>query len=296
MMSALPAVPPSNFKAAAWMTGWLALMLIMMVAARESTRELSVVAIMEIRTVIGFVMLLPLVLASGGLRAMRTSRLRLRALRNGVHYGGQYCWFLALTMIPLSQLVAIEFTMPIWAAILAVGCLGEGMNRWKLLSIVLGIVGVVVIVRPVGTEVVPGQLIMLVGAVGFGISVVTVKALTRTDSAVQIIFWMLVMQSVMGFVPALAYWTWPSAVVWGWMLVVAFAGTFSHYCMARAMLYADATVVVPLDFLRLPLSVIIGWLVYAEMLDVYTALGAALILLGNLFNMRVPRRVATARP
>jgi drug/metabolite transporter (DMT)-like permease len=137
---------------------------------------------------------------------------------------------------------------------------------------------------------------MLVGAVGFGISVVTVKALTRTDSAVQIIFWMLVMQSVMGFVPALAYWTWPSAVVWGWMLVVAFAGTFSHYCMARAMLYADATVVVPLDFLRLPLSVIIGWLVYAEMLDVYTALGAALILLGNLFNMRVPRRVATARP
>jgi drug/metabolite transporter (DMT)-like permease len=236
MMSALPAVPPSNFKAAAWMTGWLALMLIMMVAARESTRELSVVAIMEIRTVIGFVMLLPLVLASGGLRAMRTSRLRLHALRNGVHYGGQYCWFLALTMIPLSQLVAIEFTMPIWAAILAVGCLGEGMNRWKLLSIVLGIVGVVVIVRPVGTEVVPGQLFMLVGAVGFGISVVTVKALTRTDSAVQIIFWMLVMQSVMGFVPALAYWTWPSAVVWGWMLVVAFAGTFSHYCMARAML------------------------------------------------------------
>lgn len=287
-------VQPSNVKAAAWMSGWLVLMLVLMVAARESAHELSVMAIMEIRTVLGFLMLLPLLRTGGGFAAMRTSRPGLHIVRNVVHFGGQYCWFLALTMIPLSQLVAIEFTMPIWTAILAVYFLGERMNRWKSLSLVLGMVGVVVIVRPTGSQIDPGQLIILIGAVGFGISIAAVKSLTRTDSAVQIIFWMLVIQSVMGLVPAAMDWAWPSITVWGWMLAVAFSGTFSHYCMARAMLYADATVVVPLDFLRVPLSALIGWLLYAEVLDLYTACGAALILLGNLFNLRAPRRLAPA--
>jgi drug/metabolite transporter (DMT)-like permease len=287
-------VQPSNVKAAAWMSGWLGLMLVMMVAGRESARELSIVAMMEVRTVIGLLMLLPLVQAGGGLTAMRTARPGLHVARNVVHYAAQYCWFLALTMIPLSQLIAIEFTMPIWAAILAVSFLGERMNRWKSLSLLLGMVGVVLIVRPVGADIDPGQLIILIGAVGFGISVVVVKSLTRTDSALQIIFWMQVIQSVMGLAPAILYWSWPSATVWGWLLLVAFSGTFSHYCIARAMLHADATVVVPLDFARLPLSVALGWLIYAEALDIYTACGAALILLGNLFNLKPPRRPARA--
>jgi drug/metabolite transporter (DMT)-like permease len=71
-----------------------------------------------------------------------------------------------------------------------------------------------------------------------------------------------------------------------WLVVLAFCGTFSHFCMARAMLYADATVVVPMDFLRVPLSATIGWLLYAERLDIFTVLGAALILAGNLLNLR----------
>lgn len=291
-MSASPAFQPSNVKAAAWMAGWLSLMLVVMVGGRESARELGTFQIIELRTVLGLIMLLPLVHASGGLRAMRTSCLRLHIGRNIVLYGGQYCWFLALTMIPLSQLIAIEFTMPIWAALLAVNFLGERMNRWKNLAIVLGLVGVAIIVRPVGAEIDPGQLIMLAGALGFGVSVAAVKFLTRTDSAMQIIFWMLVIQSAIGLAPALYDWVWPSPTVWGWMAAVGFAGTFSHYCMARAMLHADATVVVPLDFLRLPLSALIGWLVYAEALDLYTALGAMLILAGNLFNLRAPRAVA----
>lgn len=294
IMSVSHPASPSNLKAAAWMSGWLSLMLVMMVAGRESARELSVFEIMEIRTVLGFVMLLPWVWAGGGLEAMRTSRMRMHVARNVVHYGGQFCWFLALTMIPLSQVIAIEFTMPIWSAILAVNFLGEKMNRWKNLAFALGLIGVLIIVRPIGAKVDPGQLIVLIGAIGFAMSFVAVKSLTRTDSPLQIMFWMLILQSVMGLVPALADWTWPSATVWGWMLVVAFAGTFSHYCIARALLHADATVVVPMDFLRLPLAVVIGWLVYAEVLDVYTAFGAVLILLGNLFNLKAPRRVAPA--
>ena len=288
--------PPSIPHAAAWMAGWLTLMVVIAVAGREATRELSVFQIMLMRSVLGMVLLWPLVHAAGGLSAMRTQRLPQHAARNVVHYAAQYGWFVALTLIPLAQLVSIEFTMPIWSAVLAVFFLGERMNGRKWLAVVLGLVGVAVIVRPSAGTVDAGQLIALACAFGFAISVVLVKSLTRTESAVAIIFWMLVVQSAIGLVPALMVWQWPSAPIWGWVLVVAFCGTFSHYCFARAMQHADATVVVPMDFLRVPLTALVGWLVYAEALDLFTGLGVGLILAGNVLNLiRWPNKAERAK-
>ena len=160
------------------------------------------------------------------------------------------------------------------------------MTRWNIAAIVLGIIGVIVIVRPATGEINPGQLIALAAALGFGVSIALMKSLTRTENTVAIIVWMLAIQSVAGFVPALYLWQWPSDYAWVWMVVIAFCGTFSHFCMARAMLYADATVVVPMDFLRVPLTALIGWLIYSERIDLFTVLGAVLILSGNLLNLR----------
>jgi len=280
------AMPPSNAKAAGWMAGWLTLMLILLVAGREATRELKVFQIMEMRSVIGIFMLYPLIHLNGGLASMKTSRPLQHIGRNIVHYGAQYGWFLALTLIPLAQVVSIEFTMPVWTALLAVSFLGERLNVWKILAIVLGLVGVIIIVQPGVAQVSPGQLIMVAAAMGFGVAIVMVKSLTRTDSVVVIIFWMLVIQSLIGLVPALYYWQWPSAHIWPWIVVIAFCGTYSHYCFTQAMRYADATVVVPMDFLRVPLSAAVGWLVYSERLDAATMAGAALILTGNLLNLK----------
>jgi drug/metabolite transporter (DMT)-like permease len=277
---------PSKSLAALWMAGWLALMLIVVVAGREAMRELNVFQLMELRTIIGFFLLYPLIRANGGFSVLKTARAHMHVARNLVHYGAQLGWFFALTLIPISQVVAIEFTMPIWTAILAATFLGERMTVWKIAAIVLGIIGVIVIVRPAAGEVNPGQLIALAAAVGFGISIAMVKSLTRTEPALAIIFWMLVVQSAAGFFPALYVWTWPPAHIWGWIVVIAFCGTFSHYCMARAMLHADATVVIPMDFVRVPLTATAGWLIYSERLDLFTVLGAALILTGNLLNLK----------
>jgi len=279
---------PSKSKAALWMAGWLALMLTVAVAGRETTRELNVFQIMEVRSILGFFMLYPLIRINGGFAAMRTQRPLQHIGRNLIHYAAQLGWFFALTLIPLGQVVAIEFTMPIWTAILAASFLGERMTVWKTAAIVLGVVGVIIIVRPATGSVNPGQLIALGAAVGFGISITMMKSLTRTEQTLAIIFWMLVIQSAAGFLPSLYVWQWPSAYAWGWIVVIAFCGTFSHYCMARAMLYADATVVIPMDFLRVPLTALAGWLIYSERLDMFTVLGAALILTGNLLNLKAP--------
>ena len=285
---------PSVPKAALWMAGWLSLMIVIAVAGREASHELAVFQIMELRSLIGLVMLYPLVRAAGGFKAMRSTRLWHHAARNTVHYAAQFGWFVALTLISLAQVVALEFTMPIWTACLAASFLGERLNVWKALAIVLGLVGVGLIVRPSATGLSVGQGIALAAAVGFAVSVTLTKSLTRTDSAVAIIFWMLVFQSLIGAVPALVTWRWPSAAVWGWVLVIAFCGTFSHYCMARALRHADATTVVPMDFLRVPLMALAGWVVYAERIDTFTVAGAALILLGNLLNLRRPGVPGTA--
>jgi drug/metabolite transporter (DMT)-like permease len=281
-------------KAALWMSGWLLLMLLIAIAGREAARELDVFQIMEMRSLIGLLLVYPMLRAAGGRAALRTRRPLQHVARNVVHYAAQYGWFLALTLIPLAQVVAIEFTMPIWSAVLAVAFLGERMNAWKILAIVLGVIGVGLIVRPAASGLSAGQAIALAASLGFAVSVIMVKSLTRSDGALAIIFWMLVVQSLLGMLPALWVWRWPSGPVWGWVGVVAFCGTFSHYCMARAMRHAEATVVVPMDFVRVPLTALAGWLVYAEKVDLITVAGVALILSGNLLNLRAPARPPTA--
>lgn len=290
MLQTMDSRPDTSItQAAVWMAGWLTLMLVIAVAGREAARELSVFQIMLLRSTLGMAMLWPLVRAAGGLAAVSTKRLPQHTVRNAIHYVAQYGWFVALTLIPLAQVVSIEFTMPIWSAALAVVFLGERMSGRKWFAVLLGLVGVAVIVRPNAGELNLGQLIALGSALGFAVSVVLVKSLTRTDAAIAISFWMLVVQSAIGLVPALMVWQWPSAQAWAWVVVVAFCGTYSHYCFARAMQHADATVVVPMDFLRVPLTALVGWLAYSERLDLFTALGVGLILAGNLLNlMRFP--------
>jgi len=183
------------------MAGWLALMLMIAIAGRETTHELNVFQIMEVRSILGLLMLYPLIASNGGLATMKTSRPLQHIGRNLIHYAGQLGWFFALTLIPLAQVVSIEFTMPIWTAILAAGFLGERMTVWKTLAVVLGLVGVIIIVRPGTSEINPGQLIALGAAIGFGVSIAMMKSLTRTETTISIIFWMLVVQAAAGFLP-----------------------------------------------------------------------------------------------
>jgi len=271
---------------ALWMTGWLAAMVLMAVAARKAGNALHVFQIMELRSLLGIVLFVPMIVAAGGLRAMRTRRLGRHVARNGVHYVAQFLWFVAITMIPIAEVVAIEFTGPVWVALLALVFFGERLTRARIAAVVLGVVGVGIIVRPGLDHVEVGQVIALLAAIGFAGSVILVKALTRTESVAAIIFWMLVIQSAIGAIPAAMVWQTPTAQVWPWLVVIAICGTYSHYCMAHALRHADAMTVVPLDFLRVPLTAIAAWLVFGERFDVFTVIGAAVILGGNLLNLK----------
>jgi drug/metabolite transporter (DMT)-like permease len=268
------------------MTGWLAAMVLLAVAAREAGQLLHVFQIMELRSLLGIALFAPMIIAAGGVRAMRTRHFGSHFSRNAVHYVAQFLWFVAIMMIPIAEVVAIEFTGPVWVALLAVVALGERMTAARVAAVVLGVVGVVIIVRPGLDHVDVGQVVALLAAIGFAGSIILVKSLTRTESVVSIIFWMLIIQSVIGAIPAAIVWQTPPMAAWPWLAVIAVCGTYSHFCMAHALRHADATTVVPLDFLRVPLTAVAAWLVFAERFDIFTIIGAAVILGGNLLNLK----------
>ena len=214
-------------------------------------------------------------------------RMGLNLLRNCVHYAAQYSWALSLTMLPLAMVFALEFTMPAWTALLAVWLLHERISPSRIGVVVFGLAGVLVILRPGIASFNPAALLVLGAAVGYAITMITTKKLTMTETTFGIIFWMAVIQfplSLIGSDPHVFIHLRPDHLLP--VLGVAIAGTTAHYCLSNAFRAGDATLVVPLDFMRIPLIAVVGWALYGESLDVFVPLGALIIVAGVLWNLR----------
>ena len=271
-------------RAIAWMGGTLLSFTAMAISVRELSSGMHAFEMLFIRSAIGVAVLTPIVWAAGW-RTLVTKRLAGHVLRNGVHFTGQVLWIFGITLLPLATVSAIEFTTPVWGAILAVAFLGERMNRGRWVALALGFAGIVVILRPGMVAVSSGAAIMLACAFFFGATNVITKWLTRSDGALAIVFYMAVMQTLLGAVTSLFVWTPIAAGDWPWLILLAFTGLSAHYCLTRALSAADASFVLPFEFLRLPLIAVMGFLLYSEAVEVATFLGAALIFAGTYYSL-----------
>jgi drug/metabolite transporter (DMT)-like permease len=282
-------------KAAGWMGLALLSFALLAVSARQLLDTMGAFQILFLRSGVGLAMILVYALPRRPGFA-RTTRLRLHLLRNLFHYGGQVCWITALGLLPLAVVFAMEFTTPIWAAVLAAVFLGERLNRGRIVAIALGFAGILVILRPGSVPIAPEILVPLAAAVGFAVSVTATKGLTRSDSPVTILFYMLLIQVVLGAVPAGLTWQPVAAGDLPWLVVAAVTGLTAHYGMTRALQQADATLVMPMDFLRLPLIAVVGLVFYREALEPAVLVGAAMIFSGSYYSLsREHRRRLSAR-
>jgi S-adenosylmethionine uptake transporter len=271
-------------QAALWMIITIVSFLAMAVAARQLSQTMSTFEILSFRSLIGILILLPLVLRRGG-SVLRTHQPLLHIGRNVVHFGGQFGWVVGVSLLPLAQVFALEFTTPIWVALLAAVFLHERLTRHRVIVVVLGFVGVMIILRP-GIDVIqPAALVVLGAAMCFAGSVVMVKLLTRRDAPLAVIFYMSLIQLPMGLIPALFDWVVPAWSDVPLFLIVGISALSAHYAMARALMVADASVIFPIDFLRLPAAAVLGYLVYSEALDSWTLLGAAVIFGANYYGV-----------
>ena len=275
--------------AAAWMGGTLLSFVGMAVAGRELSFELNTFQILFFRSVVGLIIIL-VVIQRMGWREVATKNPALHVARNIVHFGGQFGWFLAISMIPLAQVFAFEFTVPIWTALLAPFLLGERLTAVRAAVIGIGFVGILIIARPGMVPFELGALSALLGAICYAMSHTLTKKITRTDTPVAVIFYMTLIQLPIAAVPTILDWATPSVTMLPWLLLVGFTGLSAHYCMARAFAHADAVVVVPMDFMRLPLIAFLGLTLYGEALDPWVLTGAAVIFGGNFLNIMSERR------
>ncbi|WP_424969723.1 DMT family transporter [Dinoroseobacter sp. S76] len=289
---AQPVRPPSMLvQGVLWMIGCLASFIGMAVASRELAGSLSVVQILFFRSLVGLgvlVLLAPRVWPA----CRKAQRIGLHLTRNIIHFAAQYCWTLGVVLLPLAEVFALEFTMPVWVAVFAWALLGERIHHARLTAVLGSFAGVLVILRP-GVEIIdPAAFIVLAAAMGYGLSIVLVKRLTEDCAPLVIVAFMIVMQLPMGFALALLDWRAPTLPDLPWILLAGITGLSAHYTMARALRLLEASTVVPIDFARVPLIALVGFWVYGEALDPWLGVGAFMIFAANYYALRREARAA----
>ncbi len=272
--------------AALWMVGVLTCISALAIAGREVTREVTTAQLMLFRNVIAFPLVMAYVLSAGpGLGGMRTQRLGFHVWRNVAHASAQFCWFFAIGLVPLAQVFALEFAYPLWVVVLAPLLVGESWSRRRLAAAVAGFAGILVVLRPGMAPLSLGIVAAFLCGIGYGFSTLATKHLTRTETTLQVLFYMTILQGLMALGPALPGLTMPSPRVLAWLTFAALAGIGAQVSLTKAVALADASFVAPIDFLRLPLIAVVGALLYAESIDPWVLAGGAIILAANLANV-----------
>ena len=266
----------TNIHGIGWMLLAVAVWSVMMVLVRALSAEYTSFQILFIRTVVGLLMLFPL-LRRSGLRTLRTRRFPLHLLRSGFAYFGMLGLFIGIGEIPLAEVVSLSFTQPIFIVVLATILLGEKLGGMRLAATLGGFSGVLVILRPGFEEIGFGAAVVLGGAVSYACSNMCIKKLTSTDSVVATTLWVNILMCPLAGIPAAIYWVPPTAIDLVLLVGVGITGTAGIWFITKAYGAADMSSVVPFDFLRLPIVGVAGWLLFNEATDIWTVAGAIVI-------------------
>ncbi len=275
-------------QAVAWMLGTLLSFSFMAICARELSGEIATQQTLFFRSTIGLVCVSIVLFTTKNSVGFRSNKIGLHVLRNIFHFAGQYGWFLGIGLLPLAEVFALEFTVPIWTLAIASITLGEKISARKLISIILGILGVFVILQPGVSIIDSASFIVLGAAICYAVSHTATKSLSSSEPALSVLWHMCLIQLPFGFFLSLPSWVWPVGAQWYFLLVIGLTALSAHYCMVKAMQHAEATTVVTLDFLRLPLITLVGVALYSEAMEVTLLLGGLLMLAGNIVSLKRP--------
>lgn len=292
------ATAPMNttLQAAFWMIGAITSFTLMAIAGRTVSVELDTFEIMLFRSMTGIVIVVSVAWYAGTIQQIGRNRLRLHATRNICHFAGQNLWFFAITAIPLAQVFALEFTTPIWVILLSPLLLKERLTAIGLLSAAIGFIGILIVARPDPSNISIGLVAAAGCAVFFALTAIFTRKLTRTESITTILFYLTTMQAIFGLICA-GYdgdITVPSVQALPWVILIGCAGLLAHFCLTTALSIAPASIVMPIDFVRLPTIALVGMLLYGEELEILVFVGAAIIFAANYLNISHAIRASNA--
>ncbi len=213
----------------------------------------------------------------------RTDQVRVHFVRSFGHVCAMMMFFVAISITPLATANALSFTAPLFASVLAMLFLGEAFRwrRWGALAI--GFAGTLVILRPGFIEIGTGPMLILAASSLWGIILVVMKALGRSDSPPTMVAYMVVFMTPMSLIPALFHWQWPTWEQLGLLALMGLIGTAGHLTLTQALRLADTAVVVPIDFFKLIWAALFGFLFFAEVPDMFTWIGGVMIFAGATY-------------
>ncbi|WP_147651930.1 DMT family transporter [Vulcaniibacterium gelatinicum] len=289
----------THLRAALLMLGSTVFFGLMAVAIRLASDTLHTFEIAFFRNLFGLLAALPLLLHHGP-SLLRTTQLPRYFVRCVIGVLSMFAGFWAIGHLPLAQAVALSYSTPIFVTIAAVLFLHEQVRARRWAAVGVGFVGVLVIVRP-GTEgFSAGTLVAIAAALLSGIVSIQIKQLSRTEPADRIVLLTTLLWVPLSLLPALAVWEWPRGIAWLWVAAAGTLGTGGHMLWTRALKLGDVSALTPISFMQLPIVALSGWLLFAEPLDRWTALGAAIIFSANAYiahrEAQLARRRATAAP
>ncbi|MFL0804627.1 MAG: DMT family transporter [Agarilytica sp.] len=272
------------------MIGALTSFCLMAVGARELSEHIDTFQVLFFRSAIGLPIVLFLIITTENIKKCSINRIGLHGVRNIFHFAGQYGWFVGIGLLPLAEVFALEFTVPLWTALIALFFLNEKFTAKKLTSIAFGLLGVIVIVQPSIEIINFASFLVLGSAICYAIAHTSTKSLSHTESPLTILLIMCFIQLPIGLCFSLPSWKNPEGIQWLWLVIIGITALSAHYCMTKAMQFTEVTVVVTMDFFRLPMIAIVGVALYSESFKITLIAGALLMLFGNLLNMYTPRR------
>lgn len=284
--------------AALWMSGAIIAFTCMAIAGRAAALDLDTFEIMLYRSVFGLIIVLIVARIMGTLGDINRQQLPLHFMRNIAHFAGQNLWFLAITVIPLAQVFALEFTTPVWVILLSPLLLQERISKIGAVAALMGFLGILIVARPGMTPINIGLVCAALCAIGFAFSAIFTRKLTRTQSITCILFYLTAMQAIFGLVCAgidgdIAL---PTMATLPWVLLIGLAGLTAHFCLTTALSLAPATVVMPIDFTRLPIIAVVGFILYSEAVDIWVIVGGITIFAANYINIRFGQAQTPPKP
>ncbi len=250
---------------------------VMIASIRHVSAQMHSFEIVFFRNLFGFIVVVPILVRGGGLRFLKTRKIKLYLFRGGLAASSMLMWFYALSVTPLAEAVSLSFTAPLFTTVAAIIFLHESAGPRRWLGTLVGFAGAMLIVRPGFEAVTLAQIMLLVSSALVAVSIIVIKVLARTEPPDRIVAYMILMMAPLSIVPALFVWQWPDAGQLFWMAVIGVTGTMGHVMLTRSLSSADATAVMPFDFLRLPFVGLIAFFAFAEVPDIWTVMGGATI-------------------
>ncbi|MDC3391510.1 DMT family transporter [Candidatus Thioglobus sp.] len=263
---------------------------IMVIFIRKASENLHILEVVFFRNLLAFIVMLPL-LTSTGLAAIKMNNTKLFFMRGFFGAIGMLAGFTCLTLIPLAQATAISFSKPIFITIGATIFLGEIIKARRIAAIIIGIIGMLIIVQPGANSLSFGIMLAIIAALAHSINALIVKKLTLTDSPQAIVTWMVIILIPITFIPAVTVWQWPSFETWLYLWGIAIVGTLAHFSWTKSYTMAEITSLESIEFIKLPIMALFGWMIFSEIPGTWTWIGGSIIFMSTIY---ISRREAIA--